>query len=72
MTEAYINQILLPYIESVREKQRTASPALVVFDRFRGQSTPRILSLLSSNNIHISDLWCLETVQTDSNRLMLV
>ena len=53
-TEAYINQILLPYIESVREKQKTASPALVVFDRFRGQCTPRILSLLSSNNIHIS------------------
>ena len=51
-TEDYINKILIPYIESKRKEQ--SSSALVIFDRFKGQCTQRILSLLSSNNIHIA------------------
>ena len=51
-TEDYINKILIPYIESKRKEQ--SSSALVIFDCFKGQCTQRILSLLSSNNIHIA------------------
>lgn len=53
-TEHYINLILLPCIESIRKSQNTSSAALVIFDRFRGQCTSRILSLLSANNILIA------------------
>ena len=53
-TEAYINSILLPYNQSIQKKRETTSAALVVFDRFKGQCTPRILSLLSNNNIHVA------------------
>lgn len=53
-TVAYINKILLPYITSIHECKGVTSSALVIFDRFKGQCTPRILSLLSSNNIHIA------------------
>lgn len=53
-TEAYINEILLPYITSIRECKGVTSSALVIFDRFKGLCTPRTLSLLSSNNIHIA------------------
>ena len=54
MTEAYINKILVPYVASVREKTKVNIPALVIFDRFKGQRTPRILSLLSSNNFLVA------------------
>ena len=53
-TEAYINEILLPYITSIRECKGVTSSALVIFDRFKGQCTPLILSLLSSNNSYSS------------------
>ena len=53
-TEAYINKILVPYVKSVREKTKVNTPALVIFDRFKGQCTPRILSLLSSNNFLVA------------------
>ena len=53
-TEAYINEILLPYITSIRECKGVTSSALIIFDRLKGQCTPCILYLLSSNNIHIA------------------
>ena len=52
-TEDYIKVILVPYIENKRKELRKPSAAaLVIFDRFQGQCTPHILSLLSTNNIH--------------------
>ena len=53
-TEDYINKILVPYIEEKRASSGIDSPALVIFDRFRGQCTPHIMSLLESKNILIA------------------
>ena len=51
--EDYIKLILVPYIENKRkELKKPSAAALVIFDRFQGQCTPHILSLLSANNIH--------------------
>ena len=51
----YIHLILIPYVESKHEELRKPTvAALVIFDRFKGQCTPNILSLLSANNIHIA------------------
>ena len=53
-TEDYIKKILMPYIKEKRITFGDEKAALVIFDRFRGQCTPHILSLLESNNIHIA------------------
>ena len=54
-TEDYINKILVPYIEEKRASHGGIdSSALVIFDRFRGQCTPHIMSLLESRNILIA------------------
>lgn len=54
-SESYINNILLPYVEGKRKDSgESSTPALVIFDRFKGQCTPHILSLLAKNNIHIA------------------
>lgn len=49
----YIEKIIVPFI--VQKKQSlnlpTSQPALAIFDCFRGQTTPNILSLLEKNNI---------------------
>ena len=52
-TEDYIHKILLPYVQSKKKELRTSS-AIVIFDRFKGQCTPHIMSLLASHNIHIA------------------
>ena len=52
-TEDYILKILLPYVKN-KQKELCVSSAIVIFDRFKGQCTPRILSLLASNNIYIA------------------
>ena len=36
-TKDYINKILLPYIDKKRKALGKESPALVIFDRFKGQ-----------------------------------
>ena len=45
--------ILLPYVQKKRHALSLDSqhPALVIFDRFKGQCTQKILSLLDENNI---------------------
>ena len=52
-TEVHIKKILISYIESCRKKLHlsTSHAALVVFDRFTGQCTLNIMSLLESYNI---------------------
>ena len=47
----YLNMILLPYIEEKRKALSVTAPALVIFDRFKGQCTEAVLSLLEKNNI---------------------
>ena len=51
----YVNKILFPYITQKRQllKLDPLHPALVIFDRFRGQCTDRFLSLLNANNVYI-------------------
>ena len=50
----YLNMILLPYIEEKRKALSVTAPALVIFDRFKGQCTEAVLSLLEKNNILIA------------------
>ena len=52
-TEAHIKDVLVPYIENKR-RELSLPPdhsALVIFDKFRGQCTSNILSLLDDHNI---------------------
>ena len=53
--EAHIRNILVPYIETCRKKLSLPidHPALVIFDRFKGQCSSNILSLLDSHNINL-------------------
>ena len=55
-TGPYINLILLPYIVKTRKDLSLPEnhPALVIFDRFKGQCTEGILSLLDNNNIRLA------------------
>ena len=49
----YIEKIVVPSISRKREalKLDKTHPALAVFDCFRGQTTPGIITLLESHNI---------------------
>ena len=51
----YVHKILLPYIEEKKNqlKLEPQQPALVIFDRFRGQCTERFLSLLKENDLYL-------------------
>ena len=51
--ERYIVNIIIPYVCHKREvlKLQACHPALAIIDCFKGQITPRILSLLHENNI---------------------
>lgn len=53
--KAYIEKILLPYINSKRRdlKLHPDYPALVIFDKFTGQGTESLLKLLEDNHIHV-------------------
>ena len=55
-TERYIQKILLPYIEKKKAELSLDSnqPALVIFDRFKGQCTENILAILEKSNVHIA------------------
>ena len=54
-TLAYIDKILVPYLTQKRQQLSldTQHPALVIFDRFKGQCTSHVLDSLRKNNIHI-------------------
>ena len=53
-TELHILTVLVPYFQQCRKKLSLSDDhaALVIFDRFKGQCTPRIMSLLEENHIH--------------------
>lgn len=51
----YIEKILIPYISSKREalSLHPEHPSLVIFDKFKGQCTATVLSLLDKHNIYM-------------------
>jgi len=51
----YLEKILFPYIEKKRMelKLNADHPALVIFDRFRGQCTQRIFDLLEAKQVRL-------------------
>ena len=51
----YIEQIILPYVAEKRKNLKLADkyPALLIFDNFKAQCTPAILTLLDLNNINV-------------------
>ena len=51
----YVEHIILPYVDEKRKNLKLADkyPALLVFDNFRAQCTPAILTLLDQNNINV-------------------
>ena len=49
----YVEHIIAPYIEKVRETQQNDTPALVIMDNFKGQITESFTDLLESHNIHV-------------------
>ena len=55
-TEEYIKLILLPYVRQTRKGLSLPEnhPALVMFDRFKGQSTKGIISLLDDNHLWLA------------------
>ena len=49
----YIEKIIVPFVSCKREllKLDKDRPALAIFDSFKGQTTPDIISILQSHNI---------------------
>ena len=45
--------IIVPYVEAVREDVGDDKAALVIIDNFKGQVTEAVTSLLDANNIHV-------------------
>ena len=52
----YLEKILFPYIKKKRQELKLDSnhPALVIFDRFRGQCTDNIFALLEDNHVLVA------------------
>ena len=50
----YVDNIIMPYVEKVREKVGAEQAALVIMDNFKGQTTTKITDRLEENNILIS------------------
>ena len=50
----YIENIIIPYVEQVRDDIGSNKTALVIMDNFKGQTTEAILDLLEHNNILVS------------------
>lgn len=48
----YIDNIIVPYVENVRQSLGESRPALVVIDNFKGQVTESVNALLEQNDIH--------------------
>ena len=53
LTELHLESVLVPYIKQQRRELSFAEdhPALVIFDRFKGQCTSNILSIVDIHNI---------------------
>ena len=48
----YIEEIIILYIENVREAFKDDTPALVIMNNFKAQITSSVMNLLEANNIH--------------------
>ena len=55
-TGNYLEKIFFPYLEKKRQELRldVNHPALVIFDRFRGQCTESILELLEAKHVFVA------------------
>ena len=60
----YISEVIVPYVENVRDLIKEVKPALVVMDNFKGQINDKVNALLEENDIHV----CLLPANT-TNRL---
>lgn len=49
----YINNIIIPYVERVRQLLSDRKPALIIMDNFKGQVTPSVSTLLEDHDIHV-------------------
>ena len=49
----YIKNIIVPYIQCTSESYEEDTPALVIYDNFKGQITKSISDLLEANNTHV-------------------
>lgn len=49
----YVANIIIPYIKRAREDFEDDTPALVIYDNFKGQITEAVYDLLEINNIHV-------------------
>ena len=49
----YIEKIIIPYINKVRESTGSNTPAMIIMDNFKGQVTAAVNSLLEANSIHV-------------------
>ena len=49
----YIEHIIVPYVEKVRESFEPDTAALAIMDNFKGQITESVSSLLDQHNIHV-------------------
>ena len=49
----YIENIIIPYINSTWEAFEDVTPALIIMDNFKGQITSSVINLLEANNIHV-------------------
>ena len=69
----YVEYIIAPYVEKVRESYDTDTPALVIMDNFKGQVTESFTALLDTHNIHVCLLPAnttdrLQTMDTSVNK----
>ena len=49
----YIEKIIVPYVNGVRDLLNDNKAAVVIMDNFKGQTTNNILSLLEANDIYV-------------------
>ena len=49
----YLEHIIVPYIDKVRESFAEETPALVIMDNFKGQVMEAFLDLLDTHNIYV-------------------
>ena len=47
------NNIIILYIKRIREAYEEDTPALIIYDNFKGQITESVTRLLEVNNIHV-------------------
>ena len=52
----YVQQIIVPFVEQMRDFLGEEKSAVVIMDNFKGQVTPEMLKLLESHHIHMCQL----------------